>query len=77
MLRHLSLFLIQCLQFLLWKQQTANNAYMSTCPELGLQPNLFPGFINGHEINQVRIHWSLERRLHFVIVTHKNMRNPV
>ena len=30
--------LICCLQFLLSKQQATNNGYMTTCPELGLQP---------------------------------------
>ena len=28
-----------CLQFLLSKQQTTNNGYMTTCPELGCKPN--------------------------------------
>ena len=48
--------LMCCLQFLLWKQQTANDAYITTCPELGLQPNSFPGSTNRLAINQVGIH---------------------
>ena len=35
-----------CLRFLLWKQQTTNDGYMTTCPELDLQPNSFPGSTN-------------------------------
>ena len=50
--------LICCLQFLLWKQQTASDEYMTTCPELGLQPNSFPGSTNRLAVNQVRIHWE-------------------
>ena len=49
---------ISLMQFLLWKQQTTNDGYMTTCPKLGLQPNSFPGSTNRLAINQVRIHWE-------------------
>ena len=48
--------LIFCLQFLLWKHQTASNVYMTTRPKLGLQCNSFPGSTNRLAINQVKIH---------------------
>jgi len=35
-------------------QQTTNDRYMTTCPELGMQPNSFPGSTNKLAINQVR-----------------------
>ena len=55
MLRHWFWFLC-CLQFLFSKQQAANNGYVTTCPELGLQPDSFPGSTNMLAINHVRIH---------------------
>ena len=48
--------LIAACSFCFGNSKQHNNGYMTTCPDLGLQPNSFPSSTNRLAINQVRRH---------------------